>query len=143
KPASKAGADSQSSESNLQSSTVPISSRSPSYNSDTSGNPSPTHPAFSLPSPASPLSPSNNSSSPFRPRSKTLASLATSSRNNSQADMTPREIQLPKDPYVNGIPIEAFLYKDATECPICFLYYPPYLNRTRCCDQPICSECFV
>ncbi len=29
------------------------------------------------------------------------------------------------------------------ECPICFLYYPPYLNRTRCCDQAICSECFV
>lgn len=39
--------------------------------------------------------------------------------------------------------MEAFLYKDATECPICFVYYPPYLNKTRCCDQPICSECFV
>lgn len=36
-----------------------------------------------------------------------------------------------------------FLYKEAAECPICFLYYPPYLNHTRCCDQPICSECFV
>ena len=23
------------------------------------------------------------------------------------------------------------------------MYYPPYLNKTRCCDQPICSECFV
>lgn len=39
--------------------------------------------------------------------------------------------------------MEAFLYKDAEECPICFIYYPPYLNKTRCCDQPICSECFV
>lgn len=39
--------------------------------------------------------------------------------------------------------MEAHLYKDVMECPICFLYYPPYLNRTRCCDQPICSECFV
>jgi hypothetical protein len=39
--------------------------------------------------------------------------------------------------------MEAFLYKDAAECPICFVYYPPYLNKTRCCDQPICSECFV
>jgi hypothetical protein len=58
-------------------------------------------------------------------------------------DMVPREIQLPKDPLVNGQAMEAFLYKDATECPICFLYYPPYLNKTRCCDQPICSECFV
>ena len=52
-------------------------------------------------------------------------------------------MSLPKDPYVNGQPIEAYLYKDAAECPICFLYYPPYLNRTRCCDQSICSECFV
>ena len=57
--------------------------------------------------------------------------------------MTPREINLPKDPFVNGQPIEAYLYKDASECPICFLYYPPYLNKTRCCDQAICSECFV
>lgn len=52
-------------------------------------------------------------------------------------------MRLPKDPFVNGQPIEAYLYKDASECPICFLYYPPYLNRTRCCDQVICSECFV
>lgn len=57
--------------------------------------------------------------------------------------MAPREIQLPHDPFVNGQPIEVHLYKDANECPICFLYYPPYLNTTRCCDQPICSECFV
>ncbi|KAK9332960.1 hypothetical protein V1520DRAFT_380672 [Lipomyces starkeyi] len=40
-------------------------------------------------------------------------------------------------------PMEATLYRGAIECPICFLYYPPYLNSTRCCDQPICSECFV
>jgi len=57
--------------------------------------------------------------------------------------MTPQEIQLPKDPNVNGQPVEVFLYKEASECPICFLYYPPYLNKTRCCDQPMCSECFV
>lgn len=57
--------------------------------------------------------------------------------------MAPQELQLPKDPYVNGQRIEVFLYKNAAECPICFLYYPPYLNKTRCCDQPICSECFV
>ena len=57
--------------------------------------------------------------------------------------MSPKEVNLPKDPYVSGQPIEAILYKDATECPICFLYYPPYLNKTRCCDQAICSECFV
>lgn len=57
--------------------------------------------------------------------------------------MAPQELSLPKDPYVNGQRIEAFLYKNAMECPICFMYYPPYLNKTRCCDQPICSECFV
>lgn len=35
------------------------------------------------------------------------------------------------------------LYANATECPICFLYFPPYLNKSRCCRQDICSECFV
>lgn len=84
------------------------------------------------------------SSSPFKPRAKALAAaLSGGSRNTSSADAAPREIKLPRDPFVNGQPLEVFLYKDATECPICFLTYPPYLNRTRCCDQPICSECFV
>lgn len=35
------------------------------------------------------------------------------------------------------------LYRSATECPICFLYYPNNLNISRCCLQPICTECFV
>ncbi|KAG2177777.1 hypothetical protein INT43_003024 [Umbelopsis isabellina] len=35
------------------------------------------------------------------------------------------------------------VYKDAVECPICFLYYPPNINYARCCHQPICTECFV
>lgn len=35
------------------------------------------------------------------------------------------------------------LYSDALECPICFLYYPSNLNISRCCLQPICTECFV
>ncbi|KAI0831113.1 hypothetical protein BC628DRAFT_1312233 [Trametes gibbosa] len=38
---------------------------------------------------------------------------------------------------------EAAIYRDAMECPICFLYYPPNINRSRCCDQAICTECFV
>ncbi|KAI9881261.1 MAG: SNF1-interacting protein [Pleopsidium flavum] len=122
--------------------TVPISSRSQSYNSDTSSVLSPSHPTFSLPSPPSPLALPTSTAPLLRGRSKTLASLTTS-KNNSQADMIPLELQLPKDSGVNGQPIEAYLYKDAMECPICFLYYPPYLNRTRCCDQSICSECFV
>lgn len=134
-----------SSNSNLNSLTIPMGGRTISQASDRSANLSPSHPAFSLPSPASPIAaaPSSSSSPFFRGRAKTLAALTTGSRNNSQTDMTPQEIQLPKDPYVNGQRIEVFLYKNAAECPICFLYYPPYLNKTRCCDQPICSECFV
>ena len=120
---------------------VPITSRSQSYNSDHSQTSS--NPANSLPSPASPIASGSFSSPLFRTRAKTLASLTTSTKHGSQTDLTPREIQLPPDPFVNGQPLEAYLYKDAAECPICFLYYPPYLNRTRCCDQPICSECFV
>lgn len=53
------------------------------------------------------------------------------------------EIALPHDPYVNEQRLEARLYKDVDECSICYLYYPPYLNKTRCCDQSVCSECFV
>ena len=122
---------------------VPIGGRSMSASSDRSPNLSPSYPTFSLPPPTSPIA-NNSSSSPFfRGRAKTLASLATGSRNASQVDMAPQELQLPKDPYVNSQRVEAFLYKNASECPICFMYYPPYLNKTRCCDQPICSECFV
>ncbi|KAF7440773.1 SNF1-interacting protein [Pleurotus ostreatus] len=38
---------------------------------------------------------------------------------------------------------EAAIYRNAVECPICFLYYPPNINHSRCCDQAICTECFV
>ncbi|KAF6764724.1 zf-C3HC4 type zinc finger protein [Ephemerocybe angulata] len=38
---------------------------------------------------------------------------------------------------------EAAIYRGATECPICFLYYPANINHSRCCDQAICTECFV
>jgi hypothetical protein len=124
---------------NIQHLTVPIGSRSQSFNSDASQN---SNPPQSLPS-TSPIASGTSTSPFFRTRAKTLAALTTSSKHNSQTDLSSREIQLPKDPFVNGQPIEVNLYKDASECPICFLYYPPYLNRTRCCDQPICSECFV
>lgn len=93
-----------------------------------------------LPSPST----TGQSKTPFKPRAKALAAaLSGGSRNASSTDLTPKEIALPNDPFVNGQPLEVLLYKDADECPICFLTYPPYLNRTRCCDQPICSECFV
>ncbi|KAI4664626.1 SNF1-interacting protein [Alternaria viburni] len=132
-----------SSEPSLNKLTVPMGARSMSQEPERGGGLSPSNPTFSLPSPGSPIA-NNSSSSPFfRGRAKTLASLATGSRNASQSDMAPQELHLPKDPYVNGQRVEAFLYKNASECPICFMYYPPHLNKTRCCDQPICSECFV
>ncbi|KAF4317967.1 hypothetical protein BBO99_00001154 [Phytophthora kernoviae] len=31
----------------------------------------------------------------------------------------------------------------ALECPICFMFYPNSVNRTGCCDKPICSECYL
>ncbi|WVR05094.1 hypothetical protein IAU60_002106 [Kwoniella sp. DSM 27419] len=34
-------------------------------------------------------------------------------------------------------------YVNAVECPICFLNYPPNINTSRCCQQPVCTECFV
>lgn len=123
--------------------TIPIGGRSQSFQSDRSAPLSPAMSSLPLPSPSSPPPTGLGSNILSRTRAKTLASLTTSSRGNSQVDMTPREFQLPPDPFVNGQPIEVYLYKDASECPICFLYYPPYLNTTRCCEQPICSECFV
>jgi hypothetical protein len=113
---------------NINHLTIPIMSRSQSNQSDKS--------ASGQVSSASQL---------FRGRAKTLASLATGSKSSSPSGepSAPPELRLPHDPYVSGLPIEAYLYREPTECPICFLYYPPYLNKTRCCDQPICSECFV
>ena len=32
---------------------------------------------------------------------------------------------------------------DMEECPICMLNYPGGLNRSSCCQQGICSECFL
>ncbi|KAF7192291.1 Protein SIP5 [Pseudocercospora fuligena] len=140
---SQASFNARGSDANINSLTVPIGARSQSYQSDRSGLLSASHPAFSTSSgPSSPTSPTSTGSQLFRGRAKTLASLATGNKSQSP-DLTPQEIRLPNDPYINGQPLEAYLYKDASECPICFMYYPPYLNRTRCCDQPICSECFV
>lgn len=138
---SQASSNPRTSDTNINSLTVPITSRSQSYQSDRSASLSASHPAFSSTlgaDAATNSSPSNL----FRGRAKTLASLA--SGKSQSPDLTPQEIRLPNDRAgINGQQLEVYLYKDASECPICFLYYPPYLNRTRCCDQSICSECFV
>ncbi|CAM1502534.1 Fc.00g045180.m01.CDS01 [Cosmosporella sp. VM-42] len=123
---------------NLNNLTVPMGPRTLS----TASNRSASGVGSSLPSPSS--TGQGRISSPFKPRAKALAAaLSGGSRNASSTDLTPKEVPMPHDPFVNGQALEVFLYKDATECPICFMTYPPYLNKTRCCDQPICSECFV
>ncbi|KAI1775901.1 hypothetical protein F4818DRAFT_415300 [Hypoxylon cercidicola] len=118
--------------------TVPLGPRTLSASSD---NPNSGTLGSTLPSPTSPSYP--RTSSPFKPHKKSLAAALNLSRNGSHTDISPREINLPHDPFVNGQPLEVFLYKEGLECPLCLMYYPPYLNRTRCCCQIICSECFV
>lgn len=125
---------------NLNSLTVPLGPRTMSATSDRSAS----NAGPGLSSPGSSGAPGKGLPVPFKPRTKALAAaLSLGSRNGSSTDLTPREVNLPNDPFVNGQPLEVFIYKEGSECPICFLYYPPYLNHTRCCDQPICSECFV
>ncbi|PHH79586.1 hypothetical protein CDD82_2307 [Ophiocordyceps australis] len=116
--------------------TVPMGSRTLSTASDRSQS----GVGSSLQSPAS----INLSKTALKPRAKALVGvLSSNSFNASLSEAASREVMLPRDLFVNGQPIEFFLYKNAEECPICFLSYPPYINSTRCCDQPICSECFV
>ncbi|OAA52968.1 C2H2 zinc finger protein [Cordyceps fumosorosea ARSEF 2679] len=122
------------SQGNLHNLTVPITERSMSTASDHSGS-------GTTSGVASPGTPTRGA---IKPRAKALAKALTGhSRNASSAELPPTETMLPRDPFVNGQLLEVYLYKDAKECPICFLWFPPYLNSTRCCDQPICSECFV
>lgn len=122
------------SQNNLQSLTVPMGERTMSAASDHSGSGT----GSGLASPGTP------SRSAIKPRAKALAMALTGhSRNASSAELPPTEAMLPHDPFVNGQLLEVYLYKDAMDCPICFLSYPPYLNSTRCCDQAICTECFV
>ncbi|PHH64481.1 hypothetical protein CDD81_4556 [Ophiocordyceps australis] len=116
--------------------TVPMGSRTLSTASDRSQSGA----GSSLQSPAS----TSLSKTALKPRAKALVGvLSSNSFNASLSEATSKEAMLPHDPFVNGQAIEVFLYKNAEECPICFLSYPPYINSTRCCDQPICSECFV
>lgn len=73
----------------------------------------------------------NNSlgASPSKPRRPRAVTVDSSS--NVQQAQRPR------------VPFAVTLYQNAVECPICFLYYPSNIATTRCCRQPICTECFV
>ncbi|KAI0184258.1 hypothetical protein EV127DRAFT_350873 [Xylaria flabelliformis] len=137
-PQHRPGRDSpEASSSNLNNLTVPIGSRTLSASSDRATS----HAGSVIPPSTSSTTP--KASSPLKQPKKALAAALNLSRNSSQAEIAPREINLPHDPFVNGQALEVFLYKQGEECPLCLMYYPPYLNRTRCCCQLICSECFV
>ncbi|KAK8062074.1 hypothetical protein PG997_014171 [Apiospora hydei] len=125
----------------IQNLMVPMGTRTMSASSERTGS----NPGSSLPSPTSPA-PTHS----LKPHKRAMAAVMSNlSRNGSQQEITPvatgpREVNItPDDPFVNGQPREVFLYKDGDECPLCYMYYPRFLNTTRCCGQPICSECFV
>ncbi|KAK8112394.1 c2h2 zinc finger protein [Apiospora sp. TS-2023a] len=123
----------------IQNLMVPIGGRTMSASSERTGS----NPGSSLPSPTSPA-PTHS----LKPHKRAMAAvMSISSRNGSQQEIVPtgpREVNLtPDDPFINGQPREVFLYKDGGECPLCYMYYPRFLNMTRCCGQSICSECFV
>ncbi|KAF8162922.1 hypothetical protein B0H34DRAFT_794682 [Crassisporium funariophilum] len=65
-----------------------------------------------------------------------IEATATASNNYNKSNKRPGSLKEPIKP-------EAQIYRGAVECPICFLYYPPNINHSRCCDQAICTECFV
>ncbi|KAK7964520.1 hypothetical protein PG988_011494 [Apiospora saccharicola] len=123
----------------IQNLMVPIGGRTMSASSERTGS----NPGSSLPSPTSPA-PTHS----LKPHKRAMAAvMSISSRNGSQQEIVPsgpREVNMtPDDPFINGQPREVFLYKDGGECPLCYMYYPRFLNTTRCCGQSICSECFV
>lgn len=53
------------------------------------------------------------------------------------------EAKMAKSLDVSSLALLLRLYRNALECPICFVFYPQNLNMSRCCVQPICTECFV
>ncbi|EIW84967.1 hypothetical protein CONPUDRAFT_162276 [Coniophora puteana RWD-64-598 SS2] len=65
------------------------------------------------------------------------------SRDGSKHSASRRANPAQKDRDAHPQCLEAAVYRGAVECPICFLYYPANINRSRCCDQVICTECFV
>lgn len=125
---------------------------------ETTSPPMSSSPAIPFPSidrtPDSPMFPTPNSPAPNSP------ALSQSTANNAHASATPpisaasSQLQYSRNrahtssrygpsPLPNRVPQEIILYREALECPICFLFYPKLINLTRCCAQPICTECFV
>ncbi|CAO3644467.1 unnamed protein product [Mucor fragilis] len=113
-------------------------------------------PTLPIPQSSSSLSTISTSSSSLTHANATASSLSVSAP--AAADSKPKtrprsasQRDASYDPYVERKKAhlekmkqrEKMLYNDAVECPICFLYYPANINYSRCCDQPICTECFV
>ncbi|TGJ81950.1 hypothetical protein E0Z10_g6818 [Xylaria hypoxylon] len=103
------------SSSNLNNLTVPIGVRTLSASSDRTAS----YPGSVITSPTSSTAP--KTTSPLKQPKKALAAALNLSRNNSQPEITPREINLPHDPFVNGQALEVFLYKEGEECPLCII----------------------
>ncbi|KAG2223228.1 hypothetical protein INT45_006109 [Circinella minor] len=84
-----------------------------------------------------------------RPRSASSSSFSSNKNNNTQQSKSQKSQQVAPAPTERELRIERMrlrekmLYNDSIECPICFLYYPSNINYSRCCDQPLCTECFV
>ncbi|KAN0077247.1 hypothetical protein V8E55_011102 [Tylopilus felleus] len=74
------------------------------------------------------------------PDTESAISDTPAARSDPKPSPAPKRTSALKDP--SRCP-EATLYRGAVECPICFLYYPPNINHSRCCDQAICTECFA
>ncbi|ODQ64594.1 hypothetical protein NADFUDRAFT_52228 [Nadsonia fulvescens var. elongata DSM 6958] len=83
---------------------------------------------------------STHTSSPPAPSSATTSNISIG---RTRANTTTRYVTTTTENNGPSISHEIAIYSHALECPICFLYYPPTTNFTRCCQQPICTECFV
>lgn len=67
---------------------------------------------------------------------------AESNHNLSQTPINNQNSSASTSKAAENVLVEHLLH-DPIECPICFLYYPRNINYTRCCRQPICTECFL
>ncbi|UKZ76202.1 hypothetical protein TrVFT333_003899 [Trichoderma virens FT-333] len=96
---------------NLSSLTVEMGPRTLSTASDRSGSGS----GSALPSPST----AGPSRGVIKPRARALAAaLSVGSRNTSSTDLTPKEINLPHDPFVNGQPLESSLNSTLAPAPV-------------------------
>ncbi|WWD01493.1 hypothetical protein V866_008437 [Kwoniella sp. B9012] len=73
------------------------------------------------------------------PNSSTVGSVAK----KIGAGLNKQKVQRKEEEKEERIRREKKAYRFAVECPICFLNYPPNINTSRCCQQPVCTECFV